>query len=211
MGGDFHDHFLLADGRCVLVVADVSDKGVAAGLFAMVCRTLLRAVALQRQADPPEVARHVNEGLCADNESSMFVTAFVGQYHPESARLDYVSAGHPPSLLVRSNGACEWLSPTGGAALGVVEEARYAQATVVLLPGDTVFAYTDGVTEAENAQGELFGRARLQTLFEQRPCASAREAVDRVLQAVADFSQGAQPSDDITCMALQCHRNGAPA
>lgn len=211
VGGDFFDQFSLPGGRCAVVVADVSGKGLGAGLFAMVAKTLLRSIATQRDAPPGEVARQVNEGLCVDNDSAMFVSCFHGQYDPASGLLVYANAGHPPPLLVRAGGGCEWLPTTGGTAFGVAEGLAYAEQSVQLQPGDTVLLYTDGVTEAEDRQGEQFGLARLRALFEARPTPGSREAIDRVLGAVTAFAQGAPPADDITCMAIHCDRTGEPA
>ncbi|MEJ7931964.1 SpoIIE family protein phosphatase [Ramlibacter sp. AN1015] len=211
VGGDFYDHFQLVDGRCALVVADVSGKGIGAGLFAMVAKTLLRSVGLQAQAAVGEVCGHVNTGLCADNDTSMFVTALHAHYEPASAELVYVSAGHPPALWIHAHGGCEWLASTGGTALGVVEDLAYREGRIRLAPGETLLMYTDGVTDAEDAGARAFGMQRLQALFAQRPPAGAREAVDRVRKALIDFTDGAEQFDDITCMALHCNRLGAAA
>ncbi len=211
VGGDFYDHFPLAGGRCAMVVADVSGKGIGAGLFAMVSKTLLRSVATQRQAAPSEVALHVNNGLCADNDASMFVTTFHAQYDPATGRMAYVNAGHPPPLLIAASGATRWLPATGGTAFGVMEDLSYKEAQWQLVPGDTLLMFTDGVSEAENAQGEQFGQQRLQALFEGRPTTAPREAIERVLKAVNDFASGTPQFDDITCMAVHCDRVGEVA
>ncbi len=208
VGGDFYDHFAVGPDRVGLVVADVSGKGIAAGLFAMVSKTLLRAVAVQRQAAPGEVARDVNEGLCADNDSSMFVTAILGYYEPGSGCFTYVNAGHPPPLVVDSAGCARWLAPTGGCAFGVMEGLPYAQAQVQLAPGELLLMFSDGVNEAEDARGQPFGMERLVALFQGRPAADTREAVQRVVAAVQEFSAGVEQFDDITCMALLCSRWG---
>ncbi len=208
IGGDFYDHFELPGGRRGLVVADVSGKGISAGLFGMVCKTLLRAIATRHDHAAGEVARQVNEGLCADNESSMFVTAFYGQYDPASGRLVYANAGHPPPLVLRAQGSLQWLSTPGGTALGVVQGLAYEEGAVDLAPGDTLLVFTDGVTEAINAQGQEFGKLRLSALFEGRPTDAAREAIERMLERLARYAQGVEAHDDITCLALHCRALG---
>jgi sigma-B regulation protein RsbU (phosphoserine phosphatase) len=208
IGGDFYDHFPLPQGQHGLVVADVSGKGISAGLFGMVSKTLLRAVATQREQPAAEVAREVNEALCADNESSMFVTTFYGQYDPASGRLVYANAGHPPPLLLRARGALEWLPGPGGTAFGVIPGLSYQQGVVDLAPGDTLLIFTDGITESINAEGQEFGKARLSALFDGRPVADAREAISRMLERVERYAQGVEQFDDITCLALRCHRHG---
>jgi sigma-B regulation protein RsbU (phosphoserine phosphatase) len=209
IGGDFYDHFELPADRRGLVVADVSGKGIPAGLFGMVSKTLLRAIATQRDQAVGEAVREVNDGLCADNESSMFVTAFYGQYNPASGHLVYVNAGHPPPLVLRARGTMEWLDGPGGTALGVVPGLSYQAGTVDLAPGDTLLVFTDGVTEAVNADGQEFGKPRLSALFDGRPAAAAREAIERLLARLDRYAQDVEPHDDITCLALHCRRVGS--
>jgi sigma-B regulation protein RsbU (phosphoserine phosphatase) len=209
IGGDFYDHFELAAGRRGLVVADVSGKGISAGLFAMVSKTLLRAIATQHAQAVGEVVSEVNDGLCADNESSMFVTAFYGQYDPVSGRLLYASAGHPPPLVLRARGGLEWLDGPGGTALGVVPGLTYITGAVDLAPGDTLLVFTDGVTEAVNADGQEFGKSRLSALFDGHPLETAREAIERLLARLDRYVQDVDPHDDITCLALHCRVLGA--
>jgi sigma-B regulation protein RsbU (phosphoserine phosphatase) len=209
IGGDFYDHFELPAGRRGLVVADVSGKGIPAGLFGMVSKTLLRAIAMQRAQAVGEAVGEVNDSLCADNESSMFVTAFYGQYDPVSGRLVYALAGHPPPLLLRARGGLEWLDGPGGTALGVVPGLCYPSSVVDLAPGDTLLVFTDGVTEAVNADGQEFGKSRLSALFDGRPAEAAREAIERLLVRLDRYAQNVEPHDDITCLALHCRVVGA--
>jgi sigma-B regulation protein RsbU (phosphoserine phosphatase) len=202
IGGDFYDHFALVDGRRGLVVADVSGKGVSAGLFGMVSKTALRSQATHRLLGPAATLADVNEALCADNESAMFVTAFYAQYDPDSGELWYANAGHPPPLLVRQGGDIEWLPRAEGPALGVVEGACYRDRLIVLKPGDLLLVYTDGVTEAMDAQGAEFGFHRLADQWARPVLGSSRGAVERVQAAVHAFAAGVEQADDITCVAL---------
>lgn len=206
IGGDFYDHFELPAGRRGLVVADVSGKGIPAGLFGMVSKTLMRAIATQHVRAVGEVVADVNEGLCADNESSLFVTAFYGQYDPASGRFVYANAGHPPPLVLRACGRLEWLEGLGGTALGVVPGLSYPTGAVDLAPGDTLLVFTDGVTEAVNTDGQEFGKRRLSALFDGRSAAAAREAIERLLARLDRYAQGVEPHDDITCLALHCRQ-----
>lgn len=202
VGGDFYDHFPLGQGRHALVVADVSGKGIGAGLFAMVSKTLLRTLATQGGRPLGDVAAQVNEALCQDNDDAMFVTAFFGAYDPASGRLAYANAGHPPPLLVRAEGGFAWLAGTRGTAFGVVEGLAFAETTVELAPGDLLLIYSDGVTEAQDAQGRAFGSERLAALFEQPSACGPEEAIARVRQALRDFVGMGEPFDDVTCMVL---------
>lgn len=207
IGGDFYDHFPLADDALGLVVADVSGKGISAGLFAMVCKTLLRSLATQSALTPGALAALVNDAMCADNDTSMFVTAFYGRYEPARGLLRFVNAGHPPPLLLRADGRTLWLPPTGGTAFGVMEGMVYREEEVSLAPGDTLFVFTDGVTEAIDAAGEEFGRQRLADLFAAGSAASPEVDIKRVFSAVEGFAAGVEQFDDITCVALR--RGGA--
>lgn len=208
IGGDFYDHFPLADGRRGLVVADVSGKGVSAGLFGMVSKTQLRSLATHRLLGPAATLREVNDALCVDNDAAMFVTAFYAQYDPVSGELWYTNAGHPPPLLVRKGGQVQWLDRPDGPALGVVEEAPYGERSVVLAPGDLLVVFTDGVSEAMDPVNREFGLPQVAHLFDRRPAGSAREAVERMQVAVDQFADGAEQADDITCVVLHCHGLG---
>lgn len=205
VGGDFYDHFELTEACRGLVVADVSGKGISAGLFGMVSKTLLRSAATTGAPASGEMLARVNDALAEDNENCMFVTLFYARLDPISGLLEYVNAGHPPPLLIHDDGQVEELPPPQGPALGVIEDIGYTAASLQLRPGDTLFMFTDGVTEGMNAGYEEFGVARLTALFVDRPPADPREAVERVLAAVSAFADGFEQSDDITCVALRYH------
>jgi phosphoserine phosphatase RsbU/P len=207
VGGDFYDHFPVANQRLGLVVADVSGKGVPAALFGMVSKTLLRAIAMRSNGKLGQTVFEVNEGLCEDNESCMFVTGFYGEFDPLTGRLDYVNAGHPLPVLVRANGQASLVAGTGGLALGVMEGVAYSQGSLVLQAGDMVLMYSDGVTEGMNAAQDEYGTQRMLTLLHTpgRPLASVRETVEMLVRDVDRFAGGAEQSDDITCIALQYH------
>ena len=202
VGGDFYDHFQLDGGKTGIVVADVSGKGVPAALFGMVSKTLLRATATQDAIEPGAVIASVNDVLCQDNESCMFVTVFYAVLDPGRGQLSYVNAGHPPPLLVHADGRTEFLPLTDGIALGVADGLLFEQQSIQLEPGDYVIIYTDGVTEAFNPDNEEFTEARLQPLFSESAAADVQDAVHRVIRAVDAFAAGAPQSDDITCLAL---------
>lgn len=202
VGGDFYDHFSVGEGLRGMTVADVSGKGIGPGLFGMMAKTLLRVTATQTQTEVTGVVEKVNDELCVDNDSCMFVTLVYALFNPESAQLTYCNAGHPAPLRIRADGSMEFLSVGGGMALGVMEEQPYSASEVHLQPGDTVLIYSDGVTEAMNQSQEEFGFDRLSALFAGQPCHSARDAVERVVNAVHGFAQGVEQSDDITCIAL---------
>ncbi len=206
VGGDFYDHFEVSGKLRGVVVADVSGKGIGPGLFGMMAKTLLRATAMQGSLDLSEVIAKVNNELCEDNDSCMFVTLFYGLFDPATGLLRYVNGGHPPPLLVHADGREEYLPVLGGVAPGIVPGVAYPQGSVQLRPGDTLLLFSDGVTEAMNAAHEEFGSDRLAALFSGAPSATPTEAVERTVQATHAFAAGVEQSDDITCVAL-CYQS----
>lgn len=206
IGGDFYDHFPVAEGMQGIVVADVSGKGIPAGLFGMVSKTLLRSAATHSALDMGKTIARVNEDLCVGNKTCMFVTLFYALFDPRTGRLEFVNAGHPPPLLIHSDGQVNHLQDTKDMALGVMEGLDYQIASVQLSPGDTLLMFTDGVTEAMNAANEEFGKQRLSVLFCERPPISPGQAVESVFNAVDEFAHGIEQFDDITCVALGYHK-----
>ena len=201
VGGDFFDVLRLDRGRVGLAVADVSDKGVPAALFMMSSRTLLKGAAIG-SSNPGEVLREVNELLDAENEAAMFVTVLYAVYDPETGSLNYANGGHNTPLIVHPDGSSDEFRLTGGIALGVAPNLEYEHDSITVAPGDTVFLYTDGVTEAMNADGEEFGMERLRATFATARPRSAQEANAAVFDAVSDFAGATPQSDDITCMTF---------
>lgn len=205
VGGDFFDVLDLDRGRMGLAIADVSDKGVPAALFMMSCRTLLKGVAIGL-LEPGPVLSEVNQLLHEDNEQFLFVTVLYAVYDPSTGDFTYASGGHDAPLLVRADGSAELLPLTDGIALGVMPDLEYQQNKVKLAPGDTIVLYTDGVTEAQNTEGEAFEVDGLHRLFAGTLASiSAREGTDSVFQTVRDFMGEAAQFDDITCLTL--HRD----
>ena len=205
-GGDFFDIIQLEEGRIGLVIADVSDKGVAAALFMMSSRTLLKVSAITaRSLDPGQVLGQVNNML--QNEAAMFVTALYAVYDPAKGELAYANGGHNSPLIIHADGSSTLLPMTGGIALAVMPDIQYQWNTVTLSPGDTVIFYTDGVTEAMNAANEEFGTGRLFEIFSAAPPKDSREATQAVFKAVRSFVGDTPQSDDITCLTL--HRSKA--
>jgi len=201
VGGDFFDVLYLEDGRIGLVVADVSDKGVPAALFMMSSRTLIKGAAVGHDA-PGKVLSEVNQLLQAENDAAMFVTVFYAAFDPASGRLAYANGGHNTPLVVHADGRATVLPPTGGIALGVAPGFAYEERTTTLQPGDYVVLYTDGVSEAENEQGDQFGLERLREVFANEMPQDSRAANAAVFAAVEAFAGEAPQFDDVTCLTL---------
>ena len=206
VGGDFYDIIQLEGGRLGLCIADVSDKGVPAALFMMSSRTLLKGASIGCE-NPGDVLREVNDLLRETNETEMFVTLLYGIYDPATGDFTYANGGHNEPLLVRPDGSSSLLPRTGGVILGVIPGIEFNHDTVNLAPGDTLFMYTDGVTEAMDMKAEEFGMERLGDIFAASPPTDAKEITMSVFGAVHEFAGETPQSDDITCLTL--HRSGS--
>ena len=201
VGGDFYDVQELPDGLVGMAVADVSGKGVPAALFMMSSRTLLKGAAIA-SGDPATVLRTVNGVLSEDNAEMMFVTVLYAVFDPETRTYTYSSGGHDSPLVVHSDGTATLLPPTGGVALGVMPGMEYRTHSVTLQEGDTVLLYTDGVTEAQDHDGQQFGLKRLREVFREGAPNGAESATKEAFRAVREFADDAPQFDDITCLAL---------
>ena len=202
IGGDFYNYFSLDDALVGLIIADVSGKGIPAALFTMVTQTLLKG-AVRNFASPARCLSEVNELLAEDNESCVFVTVFYGILDLRDGSFRYCNGGHNPPRLVRSDSGVEMLPTTGNVVLGVFPGHGYVDGEVQLNPGDTLFLYTDGISEAQNARSEEFGEERLDEKLTSLKQATARDVVNEVVDAVHLFVEDTPQSDDITCIALR--------
>ena len=203
VGGDFYDFYLLDRYTLVFLIADVAGKGIPAAMFMMRAKTLLKdSTESGRPVD--EVFTHANRKLCDGNDTGMFLTAWMGKLDLRTGRLDYVNAGHNPPLLRRRNGQFEYLRTKPNFILAGMEETRYRTQTLLLHPGDALYLYTDGVTEAANERNELFGEARLmQALSQMEQGADVKKICAGVEDRVRKFTEGAPQSDDITMLCVR--------
>lgn len=202
LGGDFYDGFTLPDGRYGILVADVSGKGVGAAFFMAVSRTVLLDLAMTGQA-PHQVLAQANDLLCERNPMDLFVTACYGIFDPRDGRLTYASAGHHPPLLRKALGEVEVLPSVHDLALAVFPDMRYLDQHITLAPGDTLVLYTDGVTEAFSPTDEAYGDTRLHDwLVQTQPEQGPAMLVASLVSDVEQFVNGAEASDDLTCLIL---------
>lgn len=203
VGGDFYDFFLVGQDHLVLVVADVSGKGIPAALFMMKAKTLIKNDAeLGRGAG--QVLNNANRELCENNDTGMFVTVFLGILDLSSGRLRFANAGHNPPWLRRAGRGFSELAIEPGFVLGGLEEMVYEEEELQLQPGDMLFLYTDGVSEAVNPRGELYSLERLWACLGGAPdSCPANDLVGRIEKDVAAFSDGSEAADDMTLLALK--------
>ncbi|MGM0553496.1 MAG: SpoIIE family protein phosphatase [Pseudomonadota bacterium] len=204
VGGDLYDFFpLRAHNALFFAVGDVSDKGVPAALFMAVTKTLVKGIAEQDAHDPGQILTRVNNELCLNNENGMFVTYLCGMLDLGTGEVRFANAGHNPPLIRRADGGHEWLKLPPGLVLGAMEDMDYPTHSVTLAPGDSLLLYTDGVTEAADAEQTLYGEERLFDLYTAIATRSAKEQVEAVMQSVEAFADGATQADDITVLALR--------
>lgn len=202
VGGDFYDITEISEDTLGITIADVSDKGVPAALFMMASRTLLKATIPSFPESPAKVLENTNRKLSVENDAAMFVTLFYGVYNLKTGKFVFANGGHNPPLLVREDGSSELFGGTKGVALGIVSEAEFEESSIDLAVGDLIVLYTDGVTEAENADYKMLDVDGLKTVFKDGVPASAEEANLKVFKAVKDFAGDHPQSDDITCVTV---------
>ena len=202
VGGDFYDFFRIDESHIGFAVADVSGKGVPAALFMTMSHTLLRFTG-SRCLDPVRTAMETNGMLSRESFDSMFVTVFYGIYDTQTGDITYVNAGHNPPCVLHADGRVSVLPVSDNICMGVLEDFAYTAHTLRLEHGDTLVAYTDGVTEAFDTAGTAYGDARLGTLLASLHGKTAKDITDGVNASVARFADGAEQSDDITVLALQ--------
>ena len=201
VGGDFYDFFFVDDNTLALVMADVSDKGIPAALFMMVSRTLINSLAADHRS-PSVVLEKANNIMCQNNESGMFVTVFLAFYDVSSGKLTATNAGHSAALIIDPDGASREWAHTHGAALGFMENLPYKEETTWLDAGQTLFLYTDGITEATSPNDELFSLDRLTGILQNNGDLELGNLCTDIEAALSDFQQGRQ-FDDITMLALR--------
>jgi len=200
--GDFFDFFTVPDGRVGVVVADVADKGMGAALYMALSRAYLRSQAMENDPDPAHVITALNRRILMDTSSDLFVSAVYAMVGPNSDTFVYCNAGHPPPLVVRADSSrpVEFLSRTG-MVVGVMADAVWESVEIHLGAGDFVVIYSDGMTDATNDAGELYGQARLVAEAEGMRGQSPYEIRQHLLQSVQAFT-GVEQEDDITLLVL---------
>lgn len=202
VAGDYYDFTPCINGGAGLVIADVTDKGMPAALFMALTRSAIRANVCQAAA-PADGIAGANRLVCAESTRGLFVTLFFGLLDPASGDVTYVNAGHNPPLFYRAVEDDLSLLKATGIPLGIDAAAVYGQRTIRMQPGDFLVLYTDGITEAFDAQEAEFGMERLQRVVYEARRAPVEEIQSSVLRTVNDFIQNTAPADDITIMVVK--------
>ncbi len=201
VGGDFYDFFMTDDTHLAVVIADVSGKGIPASLFMVIAKAFIKTEASSGHT-PAEVFTKVNHMLCDGNDNNMFVTAWMGILDLTSGILTYVNAGHTPPLLYTDDG-WNYLESKPGFVLAGMDGMQYRQYELPLQPGDRLFLYTDGITEAANAAEDFYGSERLLAYLNTHTDFELQELLCTLRKDIADFAEDAEQFDDITMLALR--------
>jgi sigma-B regulation protein RsbU (phosphoserine phosphatase) len=219
VAGDFYDIFHLPEGKLGLVWGDVCDKGVGSALYMALIRSLLRAVSgydtfIDTQHDYmvsgtassvgtliENTVMFVNQYICKVHNSATFATMFFGALDPITGNLSFINAGHEPPVIIDIEHTIKTLMPTGP-AVGILDNASFLVRSTSLIPGNLLLGYSDGVTDSQNSNGEMFDKARLLSI-EDRPTTSARALLADIISEVETFMGESVQNDDITLVALK--------
>lgn len=201
VGGDLYDFFLIDDNLLCFAIGDVSGKGVPSSLFMAVTRTLLRSTA-EKSKSTAEIVKIMNKTLSLNNESNMFVTLFVGVIDTKSGILTFCNAGHNPPVIIRKNGEISFFPITKSIPVGLFEDYEYIEESANIYDQDQLFLYTDGVTEAEDIDNNLYGNDNLLEIISKNNNLSPKELIEVVKNDISVHVNGHTQSDDLTMLSI---------
>ena len=203
LGGDFFDFQMIDRDHLAVIIADVSGKGIPAAMFMMASKSMINNIAKNRHRDPARILQTANRQISASNASEMFVTLWLGILEISTGKLTAANAGHEYPCLKQDEEGFRILKDKHGLVLGAMDDIEYKSYEIQLKPGDTIFLYTDGVTEATNTENELFGEQRMLDALNYDAETSSAQILDNVRRAISSFTKGAEQADDITMIALK--------
>ena len=206
VGGDFYDFFWTGKNKLWLVMGDVSGKGVPAAMFMVIAKALIRNEATL-EYEPSAICERVNDQLCEENEQGLFVTCWLGCVDLSTGQMKFANAAHNPPVLYDGD-SYKFLEQKSGIMLAAMEGSQYVQHEIQLKKGSRLFIYTDGVTEAQNKDGALFGEALLLGALAKTAALSAKETVGLINEEVERFAGGADQADDITVLSFELDEVG---
>ena len=202
VGGDFYDFFLIDEDHLCMVVADVSGKGVPAALFMMASKIILSSCAMLGNS-AAEILTRTNEAICSNNREEMFITVWLGILEISTGTLTAANAGHEYPVLKKPEGGFRLVKDRHGLVIGGMEGMRYREYTCQIEPGTKLFLYTDGLPEATNGAGEMFGTERMLTALNRKPDAPPDLVLKHVRAAVGEFVREAEQFDDLTMLCIE--------
>ena len=202
VGGDFYDFFMVDDDHLVFLIADVSGKGVPAALFMVIAKTLIKNQVLKGE-EPAAVFEAVNNQLCENNKEGMFVTAWMGMLEVSTGNLTYVNAGHNPPLIKGEDGVFRYLECNPCFILAGMEGIPYQQENIQLKTGDSIYLYTDGVTDTINLKEEMYGEDRLEAVLNVHKEEAPEEILTAIKKELETFAGEAEQFDDVTMLGFK--------
>ena len=202
VGGDFYDFYFIDKEHLCLTIGDVSGKGVPAALMMAVCRSLLKSKA-QDNLSTAAIITHVNEAMVSENANCMFITIFIGILNVKTGQMVFTNAGHNPAIIKDKAGEIRQILSVHGPVVAVVDDYTYEESNINIKIGDTLLAYTDGVTEAHNKQSEMYSEERLIQFMNDHPLNSSEDFLNDLQKDVTLFENGAEPFDDVTMLCLR--------
>jgi len=207
VGGDLYDFFFVDKNKLCLIIGDVSGKGVPASLFMAISKILLKREAMEG-VSANEILARVNDVIVTDNQTCMFVTLFCVILDTDTGKMEFSNGGHNPPLIARAGGDFEFMNVPAGFVVGAMEDVKFTKGELTLSPGDGIFLYTDGVTEAMNSDKEMFSERRLRDSLCRLKGESPEKIIKGMMRKIEDFTQGAPQSDDITMLAIKFKGEG---
>jgi len=205
LGGDYYDFIPLEGGRWGIAIGDASGKGISAALMMASLQASLRAQALHPHTDLSTLIGHVNLAVHQSSPADAFASLFYAEYEPATRLLEYVNAGHNAPMVIRTRGrrSKAFQLKSTDVPIGISAKSKFPAAAFQLHVGDLLVAYTDGITEVENRDQELWGMQRLESLLRSSNDASAEQIIERILDEVSTFADGQSQRDDITLLAMR--------
>ncbi len=210
VGGDLYDFFLVDEDHLALVIADVSGKGISAALFMVIAKTMIRSQVRKEDQDPAEAFNNMNLKLMEINKARLFITAWLGILTISTGELKYVNAGHEYPAIRRAGGSFALEKDVHSIPLAASKKAKFRSGTFTLDPGDTIYVYTDGVTEANDENEELFGTERMLDALNRDPDAEPRTIDQHMQEAIAAFAKEAPRFDDTTMLCMKYYGPADP-
>ena len=206
VGGDFYDFFFIDETKFMFLIADVSGKGVPAALFMMTVKTLINNLS-QIGYNPKQLIEVINRKICETNKQGFFVTMLLGITDIKTGKISIVNCGHNPPLIKRQNGKYEYLQLNSNIVLGVFDNAEFETYETTINPGDIIYTYTDGVTEATNKNDEMYGEKRLYDYLNSIEDTDATAIAQRVKDSIREYTDSAPQSDDVTMLIFKYNGN----
>jgi len=202
VGGDFYDFYMLGEDKLAFMIADVSGKGIPAAMFMMTSKTLIKSL-VESGLEIDEVFTIANNQLCENNDAGMFITSWLAIINLKTGVVKYTNAGHNPPVIKHGDGNFEYLRGNSGFVLAGIEDFPYTKGEMQLMPGDLIYLYTDGVTEATNVDEKLYEEERLLSVLNANKDNGMEKICMSVLESVDDFVGEAPQFDDITMLAFR--------